>query len=284
MAIFGCCLQAIAVTTVLKPNNLVVGGFTGLALVLERIIHTPYTYLYYLLCMTILISAYFILGRFAAVKILVLSILYPSILLVLNQVTNGFNLLGSQVNEPLLACIYYGIIAGIGVGLVMKSGYSQGSSDTVAKMIHQKLFPFISISQILLGVDILILGMSSFIFGRTAILYALLMHFIYSKTIETIFYGLGSTKVRVEVMTSSKDLCVDYIMRTLGCRLSLVVVKGGYTGELGEKIVTICTKRESMMIKEYVSHTDSKAFVHILPIIGAWGQHVVLDSLQVENT
>ncbi len=283
MAIFGCCLQAIAVTTVLKPNNLVVGGFTGLALVLERIIHLPYTYIYYAACMLILISAYFVLGRSSALKIVVLSLLYPAILLLMSKYTNGFNLLGSQIKDPLLASIYYGIICGIGVGLVMKSGYSQGSSDTVAKILHRKVFPFVSISQILLGIDIVILGISSVMFGHTAILYALLMHFIYSKTIETILYGLGSTKVRVEVITSKKVECTDYIMNTLGCRITLVVVKGGYSGKQQEKLITICTMRESMMIKGYVAQIDKKAFLHIIPIVGAWGQHVVLDSLEIDT-
>ena len=94
-------------------------------------------------------------------KIVLLSITYPLILISMNRIQ--FNFL-YDTSDKLLICIYYGIFMGIGTGLVLKRGFSQGSSDIIAKILHKKLFNFMGLSQVLLGIDVIILLFSSFIF------------------------------------------------------------------------------------------------------------------------
>ena len=129
----GCFIQAFAITCILKPNNLTVGGITGLSLTIGKIISINYTYLYYFICLLILFTAKIFLGNKEAKKIILLSTTYPLILMIMNNFR--FNFL-SDTPDKLLICIYYGIFMGVGTGLVLKKGFSQGSSDTLSKVIQ----------------------------------------------------------------------------------------------------------------------------------------------------
>lgn len=198
----GCIIQAFSVVCILKPNNLIVGGITGLSLTIGKVVGINYTYLYYGICLLILLGAKIVLGMREVKKILLLSTTYPVILIFMNRIQ--FNFL-HDTPDKILICIYYGIFMGIGTGLVLKKGFSQGSSDTVAKILHKKLFSFMEISQVLLCIDITILLISGFVFGRTAVLYAIIMQMIYSKTISTVLFGFGSSLVKVVIISGQSE-------------------------------------------------------------------------------
>lgn len=169
---------------------------------------------------------------------------------------------------------------GIGTGLVLKKGFSQGSSDTVAKILHKKLFPFIEISQVLLGLDITILLISGIIFGKTAILYAIIMQMIYSKTISTILFGLGSSMVKVVIISSELKKISQFMSDTINRGYSIGQVMGGKNKVIREKIITICSMREAMLIKNYITKIDEDAFINIVPTIAAWGKEDGLQNLK----
>lgn len=276
----GCFIQAFAVTAILKPNGLIVGGFTGISLVLGKILGIKYTLIYYSLCISVLIAAWLILGKKEALKIILLSTTYPIILILFDNI--DMNFIDSSSGDRLLSCIYYGIIAGIGIGLILRKGFSQGSSDTIAKIIHKKVFPFLSIGQILLIIDICILSVSGFVFGRNAVLYALIMQMIYTKTVDTVMFGFGSSLVKMVIVTNKSSKIADYIINTINRGVSIGVITGAYSNKSKTKVIAICSTRESMLIKNFVARIDNNAFINLVPVISAWGRGNGFDNLEFE--
>lgn len=276
----GCILQALAVTSILKPGGLVVGGFTGVSLILAKVTNIKYTFIYYSLCILVLTAARIILGRKEALKIILLSVTYPIILILFDNL--NLNLIDLAPNDKLLHCIYYGIIAGIGMGLVLKKGFSQGSSDTLAKIIHKKIFPYISIGQILLIIDICILALSGFVFGHAAVLYAIIMQMIYTKAVDTILFGFGSSLVKMVIISNKTDEISDYIIKTINRGVSIGQITGAYSNQPRKKVILICSTREAMVVKNYVAKIDKSAFVNLVPVIYAWGRGNGFDDLQLD--
>jgi uncharacterized membrane-anchored protein YitT (DUF2179 family) len=266
----GCIIQAFAVTAILRPSGLTVGGFTGVSLVFGELLNIKYTFIYYSLCITVLMASWFILGKKEALKIILLSTTYPIILISFDNLS--LNFMDGNVNDKLLCCIYYGIIAGIGMGLVLKKGFSQGSSDTLAKIINKKIFPFVSISQILLAIDICILTVSGFVFGRSAVLYAIIMQMIYAKAVDTVLFGFGSSLVKMVILSSKMDEITDYIVNTINGGYSIGTITGGHTEKTRKKIISICSVREAMIIKDFIARIDKDAFINLVPVISAWGK------------
>lgn len=273
----GCLIQAFSIVCILRPNNLTVGGITGLSLTIGKIFNMNYTYIYYAICLLILAAARVVLGMREVKKIILLSTTYPVILILVNQVK--FNFL-HDTPDKILICIYYGIFMGIGTGLVLKRGFSQGSSDTVAKILHKKLFSFMGISQVLLCIDITILLISGFVFGRTAVLYAIIMQMVYSKTISVVLFGFGSSLVKVVIISSHLDKISTFMSDTINRGYSIGYVYGGHNHVKRKKIISVCSLREAMLIKDFITKVDEDAFINIVPTIGAWGKEDGLQNLK----
>lgn len=273
----GCIIQAFSVVCILKPNNLIVGGITGLSLTIGKVVGINYTYLYYGICLLILLGAKIVLGMREVKKIILLSTTYPVILIFMNRIQ--FNFL-HDTPDKILICIYYGIFMGIGTGLVLKKGFSQGSSDTVAKILHKKLFSFMEISQVLLCIDITILLISGFVFGRTAVLYAIIMQMIYSKTISTVLFGFGSSLVKVVIISGQSEKISNFMKDTINRGYSIGYVYGGHNHIKREKIISVCSLREAMLIKNFITKIDEDAFINIVPTISAWGREDGLQNLK----
>ena len=273
----GCLIQAFSIVCILRPNNLTVGGITGLSLTIGKIFNMNYTYIYYAICLLILAAARVVLGMREVKKIILLSTTYPVILILVNQVK--FNFL-HDTPDKILICIYYGIFMGIGTGLVLKRGFSQGSSDTVAKILHKKLFSFMGISQVLLCIDITILLISGFVFGRTAVLYAIIMQMVYSKTISVVLFGFGSSLVKVVIISSHLDKISTFMSDTINRGYSIGYVYGGHNHVKRKKIISVCSLREAMLIKDFITKVDEDAFINIIPTISAWGKEDGLQNLK----
>ena len=273
----GCLIQAFSIVCILRPNNLTVGGITGLSLTIGKIFNMNYTYIYYAICLLILFAARIVLGMREVKKIILLSTTYPIILILVNQIK--FNFL-HDTPDKILICIYYGIFMGIGTGLVLKRGFSQGSSDTVAKILHKKLFSFMGISQVLLCIDITILLISGFVFGRTAVLYAIIMQMVYSKTISVVLFGFGSSLVKVVIISSHLDKISTFMSDTINRGYSIGYVYGGHNHIKRKKIISVCSLREAMLIKDFITKVDEDAFINIVPTISAWGKEDGLQNLK----
>lgn len=278
--IFACVLQSFAIVCILKPNNLIIGGITGLSFILEKIFNINYSYVYWILCILVLIAARYLIGKKETKKIILISMLYPIILVLMNKL--NFNFL-SGVEDKLLICIYYGLFMGIGTGLIFKRGFSQGGTDTVAKILHRRWFSFIGIGELLLIIDTIILLLSGFVFGQRVILYAIIMQMIYTKTVSVIVFGFGSSKVKVVILSNEIEKISDFIREKINRRFSIGNIYGGYTKAKREKIISVCSLREAMLIKNFVTTVDDDAFMNIVPVISAWGKDFGLQKLNEDN-
>ncbi|MFT9497270.1 YitT family protein [Anaerosolibacter sp.] len=274
----GCALLAFAITSILQPNGLITGGITGISIITGKLAGVKYTYLYYVLSLVVLISAWGLMGKREAGKIILLSICFPMMLILFDTMKFDF-----IENDMFLASIYYGIISGAGCGLILKRGYSMGGTDTIAKILHHRLFPFISISQLLLGIDVVIIIVSAFVYDRRVALYAILTQLVMMKAIDLVLFGFGSKNVKIEIISNCNDAVADYIMNTIGRGISTYEITGGYTNNTRQKIISICSPREVMLIKMHIAKIDPDAFVNVLPVISVWGKGIGFESLLEET-
>ncbi|MDD2189367.1 MAG: YitT family protein [Eubacteriales bacterium] len=263
----GCSISAVSTIGILIPNGLTSGGITGIVRMIQGFFDVSFSLVYYAFAMLILIVCAILLGLREARKILLMSILYPAILFIFEHI--NFSLL--EEKDLFLAAIYCGVLGGICTGLVFVRGYSSGGTDTIAKMIQQKLMPHISLSQILLVIDASIIIGSGFLFGRNIALYALVTQVIFSKTVDYVMYGFDTKAVQLEIITSKHDDVSNYILNDLRRGVTNVTVTGAYTKIARQKIVTICSPREGILIKKFVAKTDKNAFVTVIHVDNVWG-------------
>jgi uncharacterized membrane-anchored protein YitT (DUF2179 family) len=273
----GSILIAFAITSILKPNGLITGGITGISIILEKLIHIKYTYIYYVLSILVLGVAWISMGKREGLKIITMSIIFPFVLIVFERINFCF-----IRNDMMLASVYFGLICGIGSGLVLKRGYSMGGSDTIAKILHHRIFTFVSISEILLCIDGILIASSAIVYNLNTALYAIISQIIVVIMIDTVMFGFGSKKVKLEIISNHHKDITEYIIHSIKRGVTSYEVKGGYKNLARLKLLTICSPRESMLIKRYIAQIDPDAFVDVLPVISVWGKGVGFDSLSGE--
>lgn len=266
--IAGCSISAISTIGILIPNGLTSGGITGMVRIIQGFVNVNFSVLYYGFAITILIVCAVLLGLREARKIVLLTIIYPSILFLFEHL--NFSLL--EEKDLFLAAIYCGVLGGICSGLVFTRGYSFGGTDTIAKIIQKKLMPHVGLSQILMVIDACVIIGSGFLFGRNIALYALVTQVIFSKTVDFVMYGFETKAVQLEIITSKHDEVTAYIMSQINRGVTNVKVTGEYTKTTKDKIVTICSPRESVLIKKFVAKTDRDAFVTVIHVDTVWGR------------
>lgn len=262
----GCFITAFAVNYILKPNGLVTSGITGLAIILEKYLHINYSYLYYCLTVIILIVTIVIMGKKEIYKIAFLSVLYPTVLLLMQNYQFRF-----VENDLLLASIYFSLFCGVGVGMILRNGFSFGGTDTIARILNKKLFPSINVSYLMLGLDGIIIIISAFVFGRNIALYSIISQLITARVCDYVMFGLGSKLYKLEIISDKYEELSKYIMYDLKRGVTLINITGCYTKESKVQLVTICSPRQSIMIQNFIKDRDPRAFVDVLPIVSVWG-------------
>lgn len=274
----GSALMAFSVTGILIPNGLGAGGITGIARIIQNFLPINYSLIFYALAITVLVFCWITLGWREARKIILMAILFPVVLMVFERV--DFYLL--EKKDMFLAAIYYGVFNGIGMGLLFKRGYSFGGTDTISKIINKKVFPFMSMSQILMFMDGIIILFSGIVYGKNVAMYALVAQLVYTKTIDFVLFGFGSQKVKIEIISDKYEEIEQYIINQITRGVSKSEIIGGYTGDRKILLSSICSPRESMLIKSFISKTDINAFVNVMPINSVWGRGAGFESLTEE--
>ncbi len=271
IAVFLICFS---ISTILVPNGLVTGGLAGSSILISKLTGINYTYVNYFLSLLILLSSWIFTGRKETFKIIALSIIVPTTLLIMEKTHYVF-----IKNDMMLASIYFGIVLGLGCGLILKRGYSMGGSDTIAKILHKKVFTFIGISEILLVIDGIVIISSMFILNKNVALYAILSQIIFVLVIDMVMYGFGSKMVKIEIMSEKTNEINDFVINEITRGTTSYDVRGGYMNQLRKKIVTVCSPRECAKIRKFISEIDPNAFITITTLSSVLGKGVGFDSL-----
>lgn len=277
----GCTLLAFAITVILKPNHLITGGITGFSIVIEALTGVPYTIIFYGMSLLILLLTYILLGKKEVKKIIILSVVFPTFLILFDHIFRGkFNFTSGDV---FLSSIYFGVIAGAGVGFFLKRGFSSGGTDTIAKIVHVRVLPFMSISQLVSIIDIMIVIMSIVVFDLRTALYAIITQFVFMKSLEVILYGFGNDLLKLEIISEKEAAIEQFILKDVNRGITKYNIVGAYSNLERIKLVTVCSKRESMMIRQEIAKIDQSAFVTVTSIASVWGTGVGFDSLVIEE-
>lgn len=264
---FACSLGAFATVSIMLPNGLSSGGLTGIIRILHNYIPFEFSIMYYIGALIILAICAITLGLKEAKKIVLMSIMYPSIMVIFEKM----NLQLLEEKDMILAAIYCGIFAGLCGGIAFSRGYSSGGTDTVAKIIQKKLLPHVSLSKVLMAIDAAVIITSGFVFGRNIALYALVTTVIVSKTIDFVLFGLATKIIQVEIITENPDGISDYIMTEMDRGVSIEKIIGAYSGKEKQKLLVLCSPREGLLIKQHVAKCDSKALVTMVHVDSVWG-------------
>ncbi len=266
MALLAAAVGSLATVCILMPNDLTVGGITGIAILLSKVANWNYSVVYYILCFVVLLIVWLGLGTREVRKIVLMSVSYPTFMLL-------FQLTGLEYisEDKLLAAAFGGVLIGVANGLTFKAGFSSGGTDSLAKVIKFKQFPHLGINDITFVLNTIIVVLSALYMGLDVALYAVLTIYVSMKIGETVMYGLSTKIVELDIIPGDAEALTNFIMEELGRGVSSVEVTGEYTGDRRKQLKILCSPRESFIIKRYLAKNDPKSFVAVFGVNSVWG-------------
>ena len=159
-----------------------------------------------------------------------------------------------------LAAIFGGIIVGLGVGLIIRSGGSLDGTEIVAIILDKK--SVFSVGEVVMFINLFILSGAGLLFGWDKAMYSLVAYFVIAKMIDVVVQGLDESYA-VMIVTNEPDKINVALAERLGRGVTLLYGEGGYTGEEKKVLYSVVTRLEVNKLKETVLSIDENAFVTI---------------------
>lgn len=254
LIIVGATLMAVGLEIFLVPNGVIDGGITGISIMLSKITGMPLGILLTVLNLPFLFIGYKQIGKTFAIctffGIVVMSIG--------TQLLHHVSAL--TPNEPLLGAVFGGVILGIGVGLVIRSGGSLDGTEIVAILLSEKS-PF-SVGQIVLFINLFIFVMAGFVFGWPNALYSIIAYYIAMKMIDITIEGMDQSKSVWIISDKFRDIG-EALTDRLGRGVTYLDGEGGFSGEEKKVIFVVITRLEEAKLKSIVEDWDPDAFLAI---------------------
>lgn len=250
---FGAVLVSVALEIFLVPNHIIDGGITGISIMVSHLTGIPLGIFLTLLNLPFLIIGYKQIG-----KTFVISTLFGVI--VMSVGTTLLIPVEGITHDLLLSAVFGGVILGIGVGIVIRAGGSLDGTEIVAILVSKKT-PF-SVGEVVMFVNIFILGSSGFIFEWDRAMYSLIAYYIAYKMIDITIEGLDQSK-SVWIISDQYQEIGDALVARLGRGVTYLSGEGGYSGDDKKVIFSVITRLEEAKLKSIVEEIDPSAFLAI---------------------
>jgi uncharacterized membrane-anchored protein YitT (DUF2179 family) len=250
--LLGTALYAFSINYFTLANRLAEGGFTGVGILLNYYFAIPLAWSNLILNIPLFILSWKILGRkmFAYTMLGVFSL-------------SLFLMLTARFQEPLqddllLAALYAGFTAGLGLGIVFRFGGTTGGVDILARLAY-KYFGW-SMGRTMFMFDFAVIALSYFIIGREKAMYTIVAVFIAARMVDFIQEGAYANKA-VTIVSDQPEKIAGLIHTLMERGTTLLQAKGGYTKTMKEVVYCVVSRSEINRLKDIVYQTDPKAFI-----------------------
>ena len=165
-------------------------------------------------------------------------------------------------NDPLLSCIFGGLLFGVGLGLIFKSKGATGGTDTIAMIIAKHTRA--PLGQLLIYVDSVVVLLGLVAFGDWKIpLYSWIVIYITGKVIDGFMQGFNYDKT-VFIISEKHEEIRKCILVDLDRGGTYLLAEGMYAGKPKKVIYTNISRRELGTLIDYIKEIDPNAFLTVI--------------------
>ncbi|MBD2869684.1 YitT family protein [Paenibacillus arenilitoris] len=268
--LIGTAIYAFGLHYFVIPNQLMEGGATGIAVLLNYAAGWPLSITTLLLNVPLFLIGWKALGR-GQMMYTLLGIVSLSAFLALMErlIETGLLVPFRSTQDYMLAALYAGVSLGTGLGIVFRFGGTTGGVDIVARIVARSRG--ISMGQIILTLDAVIIGASLFYIPMSKVLYTLVTVFIASKLIDFIQDGAYAAKA-FSIITDHGEEISKQITIDLERGVTLIPARGVYSGQQKEVVYCVVQRQEIRRLKTIVRSIDPRAFIIINEVHDVLGE------------
>ncbi|MDF2963525.1 MAG: rane protein [Paenibacillus sp.] len=273
--LLGTAIYAFGLHYFVISNELMEGGITGIALLLNYIFQFPPSITTLIINVPLFALGWKYLGKesmfYSIIGTLALSLfLWIMEWLIQHQWLIPFR----SEQDYFLATAYAGLTLGIGLGLVFRYGGTTGGSDIIAR-IGQKWKGW-SMGQVILVFDGLVIGSALFFIPKEKILYTFVAVFITTKVIDIIIEGSYAAR-SFTIITDHAEELVTVISEELDRGATIIPAVGGYSRVSKNVVYCVVYRHEMKKLKDLTRSIDPRAFIIINEVHDVLGEGFKLE-------
>lgn len=263
--IFGSLLFALAVNLFVIPTELGEGGVTGITIILYYLNGWSPGLVNFILNGILLIVGYKFLNK-STINYTIVAVILNSLFLHLTR-----NLVIDS-NEVIVNVVFAGILAGAGIGLIIRVGGTTAGT-TILASITKKYLGW-NISYGLLFFDLIIVLSSYFVIGMEMMLFTIIMLYIATKAMQLIIEGF-SMKKAVTIISRNPDKIAENVNQQMNRGVTVYSGHGHYLKEEKKILYVVISSQEVIRLKRIVQAADEDAFVAIHDVRDVFGEGFV---------
>jgi len=276
--LLGGLISAFAVNVFYVPNKLTMGGVSGVVSIIFQMTgqgqFLPFGVLFLILNIPLILLGWKLVNMRFVWRSLIGSLVYSIMIDLTSPVMSGW--FSSYINrplesggaDPLIYCLFGGVLYGIGLGMIFRGGFTTGGTDILA-VISKRRFKFFSTGQFLMILDAAIVLTSVFAYrdesgpGILMAMYSFIAMYLTSKSVDILLEGFDYCRAAYIISDKSSEIA-DRIMHEMNRGVTSLRGKGMYTGQQREVLLCVLSRKQVPDIKEIVSEIDPEAFVIVV--------------------
>ncbi|MDO4974446.1 MAG: YitT family protein [Eubacteriales bacterium] len=254
LIVLGSVIYAIGFQYFMFPNNIVSGGVTGIAMILNHFTRWP-------VGMTVLVMnvpLFLVAWRHFGADYLIGSLVGTAISSVCVDLFASTGIVATT--DPMLGSIIGGVIKGAGLGMIYYVGASTGGIDIVAKMLRQK-YQQINFGTIVLILDVVIVAAYAFVLDKyQSAMYSLIGMYVVSKVVDLALYGIDNSSLCYIVSEKSEELAREIISGHVHRGVTILEGEGAYSHQTKHVIMCVIKRTQIGEMRRLVKQVDERSF------------------------
>lgn len=251
--IFGSFLMALAVKFFYDPCGLVTGGFSGISVILKKVLHVPLFVTMGALNVPLLFAAWKRLGWRRVSRTILGAALLTFFIAAIPEPKH------MPTEDLFLSSMYGGVLTGLGIGFVFLAEASTGGTDLIAVLISRR-FRGVKETKALQYLDGAVVLLGLVVFGVQMVLYAIFSIALVSWLSERILEGAEHGKMLL-IISEKNEMIARELMARLDRGATGLKGVGKYSGREREVLLCVVQKKEINATKETIFQIDPMAFV-----------------------
>lgn len=257
METLGGFLVAVALDSFAVNAGFPLTGFSGIALIFNRLWGMPIGVTIILLNIPLAFLCYKLLGKgffLRSIRCMIISSIFIDYI---------GPMLPAYGGDRLLAALCTGVTMGLGYGLIYMQNSSTGGADFVV-MALKAVRPHLSLGRLAFITDVVIVLAGGFLFRDVdGIIYGMIVSFIFSVVIDKVMYGANAGKLTLIVTEHGKLVC-DTIDETCKRGTTILKAAGGYKQEDKQVVMCACSDKQMYQVQQAVKAVDPASFMVML--------------------
>lgn len=255
--ILGITIVAFSFNLFCVPDNLASTGIGGLSIVINNFIKIDTPLFVGVVNIFLIILSFIFLGKDDTYKTILGALIYPVMLKLTSYITGLIDL--SSV-DLLIKAIIGGIINGVGLGLVFKTGYTTGGTDIIESILGKYLK--ISMDKAIIMVDGIVVALTGLVFGVEHLIYAFVILIFQSIYSNQFMLGIKEDKILYINSRKNKEIR-KFLSETYNYGITILKGRGGYSNRSNDILVVSIKSKFYLEIKEVILLIDNKAFITV---------------------